>query len=148
MFVGEAPGADEDRQGEPFVGKAGQLLTKMIGAMGLARSDVYIANVVKCRPPGNRDPEPAELATCRPFLDEQIKAVAPEVIVTLGRVAPTALLEREVKITRERGTWVDYQGVPVMLTLHPAYLLRTPAAKREAWQDLQAVMGRLGLAKS
>ncbi len=145
MFIGEAPGADEDRQGEPFVGKAGQLLTKMIGAMGLSRDDVYIANVVKCRPPGNRDPEPDEVAMCRPFLDRQIAAIEPEVIVTLGRVAPMTLFDRSVAITRERGRWVEYQGVPVMLTFHPAYLLRTPSAKRDAWADLQDVMRRLDL---
>lgn len=147
MFVGEGPGADEDRQGEPFVGRAGQLLTKMIGAMGLQRSDVYIANVVKCRPPGNRDPLPAEVAKCRPFLDQQIAAVAPEAIVCLGRVAATALLDRDVAITRERGSWTSYQGVPVMLTLHPAYLLRQSQAKAEAWADLQMVMKRLGLTR-
>ncbi|MFT6399105.1 MAG: DNA polymerase [Bradymonadia bacterium] len=145
MFVGEGPGADEDRQGEPFVGRAGQLLTKMIGAMGLSRSDVYIANVVKCRPPGNRDPVAAEVAECRPFLDKQIAAVSPEAIVCLGRVAASTLLDRNVGIIRERGTWTSYQGVPMMLTLHPAYLLRQEQAKAEAWADLQLVMKRLGL---
>ena len=145
MFIGEAPGAEEDRKGEPFVGKAGQLLTKMIHAMTLRREDVYIANVVKCRPPGNRDPKPDEIATCRGYLDKQIDAVAPELIVCLGRVAPSALLGRDVRITKERGTWHEYRGVPVLLTLHPAYLLREPTAKRDAWGDLQQVMKRLGL---
>lgn len=145
LFIGEAPGADEDRQGEPFVGKAGQLLSKMIGAMGLSRSDVYIANVVKCRPPGNRDPQPHEVAACRPFLDQQIAAIKPEAIVTLGRVAAVTLLDRNVAIKRERGSWTSYRDVPVLLTLHPAYLLRQPNAKRDAWADLQKVMQRLGL---
>lgn len=145
MFVGEAPGADEDRQGEPFVGRAGQLLTKMIGAMGLSRADVYIANVVKCRPPGNRDPQPDEVANCRPFLDRQIAAIEPEAIVTLGRVAASTLLDRSVAITRERGSWTSYRDVPVLLTLHPAFLLRQPTAKKDAWADLQKVMQRLGL---
>ncbi len=147
MFVGEGPGADEDRQGEPFVGRAGQLLTKMIGAMGLKRSDVYIANVVKCRPPGNRDPAPDEVAKCRPFLDQQIAAVAPEAIVCLGKVAASTLLDRNVAITHERGKWTEYRGVPLLLTLHPAYLLRQQQAKAEAWADLQLVMKRLGLTR-
>lgn len=145
MFVGEAPGADEDLQGEPFVGKAGQLLDRMIAAMGLSRDQVYIANVVKCRPPGNRDPEATEVAECLPFLRAQIAAVAPEVIVALGRIAPSALLGRSVQITRERGTWTSFDSVPMMLTYHPAFLLRDPSHKRDAWSDLQAVMGRLGL---
>lgn len=147
MFIGEAPGADEDRKGEPFVGKAGQLLTKMIEAMTLRREDVYIANVIKCRPPGNRDPEPDEIGTCRPFLDRQIDAVSPELIVCLGRVAPMALLGREIRITKERGSWHEYRGIPMLLTLHPAYLLRNGAAKRDAWADLQQVMKRLGLSR-
>lgn len=145
MFVGEAPGAEEDRKGEPFVGAAGQLLDRMIGAMKLRRQDVYIANVIKCRPPGNRDPSPDEVGTCRPFLDRQIDAIKPECIVTLGRVAAQAMLDRGVSITRERGSWTEYRGVPMMLTLHPAYLLRQPEAKRDAWSDLQSVMKRLGL---
>lgn len=148
LFIGEAPGRDEDRRGEPFVGAAGQLLTKMIVAMGLSRDAVYIANVVKCRPPGNRDPKPDEVQTCRPFLDRQIDAIQPEAIVTLGRIAAAELLGRSVSITRERGTWVSYRDVPVMPTLHPAYLLRNPDAKRDVWTDLQAVMARLGLSRS
>ena len=145
MFIGEAPGADEDRKGEPFVGRAGQLLTRMIKAMGLERKDVYIANVIKCRPPGNRDPEPDEVLTCEPFLIRQIQAIRPKVIVTLGRVSASALFRRRVAITRERGRWNEYQGVRLMPTFHPAYLLRNPAAKREVWDDLQAVMAELGL---
>lgn len=144
MFVGEAPGAEEDRQGEPFVGAAGQLLTRMIAAMRLSREEVYIANVVKCRPPGNRNPLPEEVQECLPFLAKQVAAVRPDCIVALGATAASALLGRPVKIVRERGTWVDYAGTPTMLTLHPAYLLRQEAAKRDAWADLQAVMHRLG----
>ena len=145
MFIGEAPGADEDHQGEPFVGRAGKLLTRMIQAMGLKREDVYIANVIKCRPPQNRDPEPDEVLTCEPFLIRQIEAIQPKVIVTLGRVSASALFHRRVAITRERGRWNEYQGVRLMPTFHPAYLLRNPAAKREVWDDLQAVMAELGL---
>lgn len=145
MFIGEAPGANEDREGEPFVGRAGHLLTKMIGAMGLARADVYIANVIKCRPPENRDPEMEEVESCEPFLLKQIDVIKPKVIVTLGRVSASALLRRRVAITRERGRWLQYHGTKLMPTLHPAYLLRNPAAKRDAWADLQAVMAELGL---
>jgi DNA polymerase len=145
MFIGEGPGGQEDREGTPFVGPAGQLLNRMIGAMGLARTDVYIANIVKCRPPGNRDPRPEEVSECIGFLERQVAAVKPEVIVTLGRVAPEALFGRTVAITRERGTWTTYANVPVMMTYHPAFLLRQPAAKRDAWADLQSVMERLGL---
>ena len=148
MFIGEAPGADEDRKGEPFVGRAGQLLDKMIGAMGLSRAEVYIANVVKCRPPGNRDPQSDEVAACRPFLDRQIAAIKPDAIVTLGRVAAATLLSRNVAIMRERGKWTSYRDVPLMLTLHPAYLLREPRAKADAWADLQLVMKRLGLERA
>ncbi|MDF1564975.1 MAG: uracil-DNA glycosylase [Deltaproteobacteria bacterium] len=144
VFVGEGPGAEEDRRGEPFVGRAGELLTKMIEAMGYSREQVYICNVVKCRPPGNRDPEPAEVAACEPFLKEQLAALQPKVIVGLGRFAVQSLLgDYQARITRVRGRWATYAGVPLMPTLHPAYLLRNPAAKREAWQDLQAVMKRL-----
>lgn len=143
MFIGEAPGADEDQQGEPFVGRAGQLLTKMISAMGYTREQVYIANVVKCRPPDNRDPEPDEIRECEPFLIRQIDAVQPEVIVTLGRFAFQALTRSKRSIMRSRGTWFEYRGVPAMPTLHPAYLLRTPDAKRDVWSDLQQVMARL-----
>ena len=144
MFVGEGPGADEDEQGEPFVGRAGQLLTKMIEAMGFARSDVYIANVVKCRPPGNRDPEPDEIASCEPFLRAQIAAIRPKVIVALGRFAVQTLLRDDTPITRQRGSWRTYEGVKLMPTFHPAYLLRNPPEKRKAWDDLQLVMKELG----
>jgi DNA polymerase len=143
MFVGEGPGRDEDLQGEPFVGAAGQLLNKMIAAMGLLRSDVYIANVVKCRPPNNRDPEPDEVAACEPFLKQQIAAVRPKVIVALGRHAAQTLLRDSTPITRMRGKWREYERTPLMPTYHPAYLLRNPAEKRPVWQDLQTVMSRL-----
>jgi len=145
MFIGEGPGADEDRLGEPFVGKAGQLLTRIIEAMGLSREQVYIANIVKCRPPENRDPEPDEVAACEPFLAKQVAFVAPEVIVTVGRVASHALLNLRTPITRLRGTWQKYRGILVMPTLHPAYLLRTPEAKRLVWNDIQEVMRALKL---
>ena len=145
VFVGEGPGAEEDRQGEPFVGEAGQLLTRMIAAMGFAREEVYICNVVKCRPPGNRKPEPEEMSACLPYLHEQLAFVAPKVIVALGGTAAHGLLGAPISITRARGSWRLYRGkVPVMPTFHPAYLLRQPEAKRDAWHDLQAVMERLG----
>jgi DNA polymerase len=144
LFVGEGPGADEDLQGEPFVGKAGQLLTKMIEAMGLRRDEVYIANVVKCRPPNNRDPEPDEIAACEPFLKAQIAAVKPKVIVALGRFAVQTLLRDPTPITRQRGAWRDYEGVRLMPTFHPAYLLRNPPEKARAWEDLKAVVKELG----
>ena len=143
VFVGEAPGADEDREGQPFVGRAGQLLTKMIVAMGLTRDDVYICNVVKCRPPNNRDPEPDEVETCEGFLRAQLAIVRPEVIVTLGRVANHALLRTQTPISKLRGTWQRYEGVDVMPTYHPSYLLREESKKRETWSDLQQVMKRL-----
>jgi DNA polymerase len=143
VFVGEAPGADEDRQGEPFVGAAGQLLTKMIEAMGFGRGDVYIANVIKCRPPGNRDPEPDEVAACEPFLKQQLAAIRPRVIVTLGKFAAHSLLRTSTPISRLRGTFRSYEGIPVMPTFHPAFLLRNPDSKREAWADLKQVMQRL-----
>ena len=145
MFVGEAPGEDEDLQGYPFVGKAGQLLTKMIEAMGLRRDDVYICNTVKCRPPNNRNPEPDELLACEPFLKGQLGAVQPEVIVTLGKFAAQALLREQTPITRLRGQWREYEGIPVMPTFHPAYLLRSPAEKGRVWEDLKQVMKRLDL---
>jgi len=145
MFVGEAPGEDEDKKGEPFVGKAGQLLTRMIEAMGLRREDVYICNTVKCRPPNNRNPEPDELASCEPFLKGQLAAVQPEAIVTLGKFAAQALLRDETPISRLRGTWREYEGIPVMPTFHPAYLLRSPQEKGKVWDDLQKVMKKLGL---
>ena len=148
MFIGEAPGRDEDLQGEPFVGRAGQVLTRMIAAMSLRRDDVYIANIVKCRPPRNRDPEPNEVQSCEPFLKAQIRAIQPEVIVTLGKYAAQTLLVRKTPISRLRGTWASYEGIALMPTFHPAYLLRNPAEKRPVWQDLQAVMERLGLPPS
>ncbi len=144
MFVGEGPGADEDAQGEPFVGKAGQLLTKMIEAIAFRREEVYIANVVKCRPPGNRDPEPDEIAACEPFLKAQIAAVKPKVVVALGRFAVQTLLRDATAISRQRGRWREYEGVKLMPTFHPAYLLRNPPEKRKVWEDLQFVMKELG----
>jgi DNA polymerase len=146
MFVGEGPGADEDLQGEPFVGRAGQLLTKMIEAMGFARSEVYIANVVKCRPPGNRDPEPDEIEACEPFLKAQIAAIRPRVVVALGRFAVQTLLRDATPVSRQRGRWREYEGVKLMPTFHPAYLLRNPAEKKPAWEDLQLVMKEFGKA--
>jgi uracil-DNA glycosylase family 4 len=144
VFVGEGPGADEDQQGVPFVGKAGQLLTKMIEAMKLTRDEVYICNVVKCRPPENRNPEPDEIAACEPFLKAQLASVQPKVIVTLGKFAAQTLLRDQTAITRLRGQWREYEGVPLMPTFHPAYLLRVPTEKKLAWGDLQEVMKRLG----
>ena len=146
MFVGEGPGADEDARGEPFVGRAGQLLTKMIEAMGFRREDVYIANVVKCRPPGNRDPEPDEIEACEPFLKAQIEAIRPRVVVALGRFAVQTLLRDATPITRQRGRWREYDAVKLMPTFHPAYLLRNPAEKKAAWEDLQRVMKEFGKA--
>lgn len=148
MFVGEGPGADEDREGRPFVGRAGMLLTKMIGAMGLERSDVYIANVVKCRPPGNRDPEAEEVATCFPFLKAQIQAVNPEALITLGRIAASTLLGRRERLGKIRGEFHYWQEIPVMPTYHPSYLLRQEPdrrAKAQAWDDLKMVMSLLRL---
>lgn len=146
MFVGEAPGADEDASGTPFVGRAGQLLTKMVeSGMGLQRSDVYIANVLKCRPPGNRNPEPAEIASCRAYLDAQIDFVRPLVLVALGKFAAQFLLETEEPISRLRGRWGSRNGIPVMPTFHPSFLLRQPDRKKEAWEDLQQVLNKLGL---
>ena len=145
MFIGEGPGAEEDRRGEPFVGRAGQLLDRMIGAMGLRRDDVYIANIVKCRPPGNRDPQADEVAACEPFLKAQIRIVQPEVIVTLGRVAAQTLLRSTTSMGRPRNQWHSYEEIPLMATYHPAYLLRSPDMKRPAWADLQLVMERLNL---
>ena len=153
MFVGEAPGADEDEQGEPFVGKAGQLLTKIIQAAGLSRSDVYIANILKCRPDtpgqsaGNRKPTPAEMQTCIPYLHEQIDLIRPKVIVALGATAVEGLLGKTVGITKLRGTWKTYRGTPMMPTYHPAYLLRNQAMseKRRVWEDMLAVMEKLGM---
>jgi uracil-DNA glycosylase len=145
MFIGEAPGRDEDLAGEPFVGRAGKLLTDIIQAMTLAREDVYIANVIKCRPPGNRNPEPEELATCRPYIRRQIELVDPKVIVTLGKFAFQSLLETTAQISQARGSWQNYDGIKVMPTYHPAYLLRNPSAKREVWEDMKKVMLELGI---
>ncbi|MBK7860734.1 MAG: uracil-DNA glycosylase [Archangiaceae bacterium] len=146
VFVGEGPGADEDAQGVPFVGKAGQLLTKMIEAMQFKRDDVYICNVVKCRPPNNRNPEADEIEACEPFLKAQLAAIRPKVIVALGKFAAQTLLRDATPITRLRGQWREYQGIPLMPTFHPAYLLRSPEEKGKAWSDLQEVMKRFGLA--
>jgi uracil-DNA glycosylase family 4 len=151
MFVGEAPGADEDEQGEPFVGKAGQLLTKIISATGLSRADVYIANILKCRPDtpgqsaGNRKPTPDEMATCIPYLHEQIDLIRPKVIVALGATAVDGLLGKTIGITKLRGNWQTYRGTPLMPTYHPAYLLRNQAMseKRRVWEDMLAVMDKL-----
>ncbi len=140
VFVGEAPGLDEDKQGEPFVGKAGQLLTRMIEAMGKTRQDVYICNVIKCRPPQNRNPEPDEVQACEGFLQQQLAVLNPRIIVALGKFAAHALCGENTPISRLRGNLRSYQGIPVMPTYHPAYLLRTPDAKRDAWADLQQVM--------
>ncbi|HKY32649.1 MAG TPA: uracil-DNA glycosylase [Candidatus Polarisedimenticolia bacterium] len=143
MFVGEGPGHDEDVQGLPFVGRAGQLLTRIIEAMGLRREQVYIANVVKCRPPDNRTPQPDEVASCSPFLMRQIDIIQPAVIVALGSPAAQALLGTSAGITRIRGTFRSLGGIRVMPTFHPAYLLRNPAAKKEVWEDMQQVMAFL-----
>jgi len=139
MFVGEAPGADEDIQGIPFVGRAGQLLTKIIEAIGLARDDVYIANVIKCRPPGNRNPEPDEVDTCEPFLFQQIDIIKPKVIVALGKFGAQTLLRTLDPISRLRGRVYDYRGAKLIPTFHPAYLLRNPVSKREVWEDMKVV---------
>jgi uracil-DNA glycosylase len=145
VFVGEGPGADEDAQGLPFVGRAGKLLTQMIEAMGLQRKDVYICNVVKCRPPGNRQPEEDEVSTCSPFLFRQIDVIAPKVIVCLGAVAAKTLLQTNRGISQFRGEWLEFRGRKLLATYHPAYLLRNPPAKSEVWKDLQKVMAVLGL---
>ncbi|OGQ04414.1 MAG: uracil-DNA glycosylase [Deltaproteobacteria bacterium RIFCSPLOWO2_01_44_7] len=139
MFIGEGPGRDEDIQGEPFVGRAGQLLTKIIEAMGLKRSTVYIANIAKCRPPENRAPLPDEAATCIPFLHQQIETIKPKVIVCLGSVAFQYLLETDQKISAMRGQWQEFRGIKVMPTYHPAFLLRNPDAKRPVWEDMKKV---------
>jgi len=151
MFIGEAPGADEDRQGEPFVGRAGQLLTKIIKAMGFSREDVYIANILKCRPNmpagsfGNRAPTPAEMQTCRPYLTEQIDIIQPKVLVALGAVAVEGLLGARGTMRELRGRWHSYNGMPLMITYHPAYLLRnqSPSEKRKVWEDMMQVLERL-----
>jgi DNA polymerase len=140
LFVGEAPGREEDMQGEPFVGEAGQLLTNMIKAMGYERSDVYICNVLKCRPPENRNPAPEEISLCSPFLLRQVQALAPKAIVALGTFASQTLLGTRDPISRLRGRFHDYHGIPLMPTFHPAFLLRSPEKKREVWEDLKKVM--------
>jgi DNA polymerase len=144
VFVGEGPGADEDAQGIPFVGRAGQLLTKMVEAMHFSRDEVYICNVVKCRPPDNRNPEPDEIEACQPFLKAQLAAIGPKVLVALGKFAVQTLLSESTPITKLRGRWREYEGIPLMPTYHPAYLLRNPVEKKNAWLDLQSVMQRLG----
>jgi DNA polymerase len=144
VFVGEAPGADEDARGEPFVGVAGQLLDRMIAAMGFDRGDVYICNVIKCRPPYNRNPEPDEVAACEPFLKRQLAALKPRMIVALGKFAAQSLCRSQTPISRLRGNFHSYEGIQVMPTFHPAFLLRTPEAKRHTWADLQAVLAALG----
>ena len=143
MFVGEAPGADEDQQGVPFIGRAGQLLTKIIEAMELTRDDVYIANVIKCRPPGNRNPKPIEIESCEPFLLRQIELIKPKVICALGTFAAQTLLGTNQSISSLRGSFHDYHGSKLMATYHPAYLLRNPNSKRDVWEDMQKVMAEL-----
>ena len=144
MFVGEGPGADEDAQGRPFVGEAGQLLDKMIAGMGYKREEVFIANIVKCRPPGNRVPLPEEMNACVPYLKAQIALIKPKIIVALGKTAVQALLQEDVAITKFRGTWCRYEGIDLMPTYHPAYLLRSPGKKGETWADLKTVLAKLG----
>lgn len=145
VFVGEGPGRDEDIQGLPFVGRAGKLLTQMIEAMGLKREDVYICNVVKCRPPENRAPEPDEMETCSPYLYRQLAVIQPKVVVCLGAIAFQALYGAKQSISRLRGQWLEFRGIPMMATYHPAYLLRNPNAKGDVWDDLKKVMAHLGL---
>ena len=144
LFVGEAPGAKEDETGRPFVGRSGQLLTKMIEAMGVKREQVFIANVVKCRPPENRPPKPAEVEQCRPFLEAQIKMLKPKVVVALGKTAAANLLQTKQAIGELRGKMHSYQGTKLLVTFHPAYLLRNPPAKKDCWEDLQIAMKELG----
>jgi len=145
MFVGEAPGADEDQQGQPFVGRAGQLLTKIIEASGLTRDQVYIANVLKCRPPGNRNPKSSEIESCEPYLIRQVMLIQPKVICALGTFAAQMILRTDAKISNLRGNFHSYHGIKVMPTYHPAYLLRNPGGKRQVWEDIQKVMAELNL---
>ncbi|HKV28889.1 MAG TPA: uracil-DNA glycosylase [Candidatus Acidoferrales bacterium] len=145
VFVGEGPGHDEDIQGLPFVGRAGKLLTQMIEAMGLRRDDVYIANVVKCRPPQNRAPEPDEIETCSPFLYRQLAVIRPKAVVCLGAIAFQSLTGTKPSMSRIRGQWLEFRGIPLLATYHPAYLLRNPNAKGDVWEDLKKVMAHLGL---
>jgi uracil-DNA glycosylase family 4 len=144
MFVGEGPGHDEDIQGLPFVGRSGELLTKIIAAMGFRREEVYIANVVKCRPPENRKPQPDEIANCLPYLLSQIELIQPKVLVALGATAVQGLLDVQLGITKMRGHWYTFRDIPIMPTFHPAYLLRNPLAKKEVWEDMKAVLEKLG----
>jgi DNA polymerase len=144
VFVGEAPGKDEDQQGEPFVGEAGQLLTRIIEAMGFQRQEVYICNVLKCRPPKNRDPRPEEVEACAGFMLRQVQAIAPKAIIALGTFAAQTLLETKAPISKLRGVFHDYHGIPLMPTFHPAFLLRSPEMKRQVWEDMQQVMKRVG----
>ena len=144
LFIGEGPGADEDEQGLAFVGRAGQLLTKMILAMGYTREQVFIGNIVKCRPPGNRVPSPEEMAGCLPYLKRQIAVIRPKLIVCLGATAARGLVDEPMPIGKARGQWREFEGIPVMLTFHPAYLLRDPRKKTETWADLKTVLARLG----
>ncbi len=143
VFVGEAPGADEDRQGRPFVGRAGQLLTRIINAMNLTREEIYICNILKCRPPGNRNPRPEEIKACEPFLIDQIRAIAPEIICGLGTFAVRTLLNTDASISSLRGRFHSYRGIKFMPTYHPAYLLRNPGAKKQVWEDVQMIMKEL-----
>ena len=145
VFVGEAPGMEEDLSGKPFVGPAGKLLTDIIRAMGLRREEVYICNIVKCRPPRNRDPEPDETGMCLPFLKAQISLIKPEIICILGRIPAQGLINKDFKITRDRGQWHYLIGTPLMPTYHPGYLLRYPQAKKQVWEDMQKIMKELGL---
>lgn len=147
VFVGEAPGADEDEQGLPFVGRAGQLLTNIIQAMGLSRQDVYICNILKCRPPGNRNPQPDEIRLCEPFLKQQLQLISPQIICALGSFAAKTLLKTETPITVLRGRFHLYEGIKLMPTYHPAYLLRNPAAKKQVWEDVQLIMKEIGPGK-
>jgi len=143
VFVGEAPGREEDEKGEPFVGEAGRLLDRILFAMGMRREEVYICNVEKCRPPGNRDPQPEEIAACEPYLKRQLAAIRPQMIVALGKFAAQTLLRDDAPISRLRGNWREYEGIALMPTYHPAFLLRNPAEKRAVWEDMKQVLARL-----
>ena len=143
VIVGEAPGRDEDLKGEPFIGRAGKLLTDILGAIGLERTDIYICNVIKCRPPQNRPPEPVEIESCSPFMEAQIRSIGPKMICTLGKFASQTLLRTDTPISKLRGNFQDYQGIPLMPTYHPAFLLRNPAAKKEVWEDMKKLHAEL-----
>ena len=142
MFIGEGPGADEDRKGEPFVGRAGQLLDKILTAMELSRNEIYIANILKCRPPQNRDPQPAEMEKCFPYLRQQVAIIKPKLICALGRISAQALLATSTPLGKLRGDWHEYEGVPMLVTYHPAALLRFPKYKRYTWEDMQKLKAR------